>query len=57
MMAIVLRSAWQIAGPGIAEADRGRVVERFVRLEQSRSEPGSGLGLKPRLGRRAATRR
>ena len=32
-------------GPGIPEADRGRVVERFVRLEQSRSEPGSGLGL------------
>jgi signal transduction histidine kinase len=32
-------------GPGIAEVDRGRVVERFVRLEQSRSEPGSGLGL------------
>jgi signal transduction histidine kinase len=32
-------------GPGIAEADRSRVVERFVRLEQSRSEPGSGLGL------------
>jgi hypothetical protein len=33
------------AGPGIPEADRGRVVERFVRLEQSRSQPGSGLGL------------
>jgi signal transduction histidine kinase len=32
-------------GPGIPKADRGRVVERFVRLEQSRSEPGSGLGL------------
>lgn len=32
-------------GPGIPEADRGRVVERFVRLEQSRSEPGCGLGL------------
>jgi hypothetical protein len=32
-------------GPGIPEADRGRVVERFVRLEKSRSEPGSGLGL------------
>jgi signal transduction histidine kinase len=32
-------------GPGIADADRGRAVERFVRLEQSRSEPGSGLGL------------
>jgi signal transduction histidine kinase len=32
-------------GPGIPEADRGRAIERFVRLEQSRSEPGSGLGL------------
>jgi hypothetical protein len=32
-------------GPGIPEADRMRAVERFVRLEQSRSEPGSGLGL------------
>jgi signal transduction histidine kinase len=32
-------------GPGIAPSDRGRVLERFVRLEQSRSEPGSGLGL------------
>jgi len=32
-------------GPGIPDSDRGRVVERFVRLEQSRSEPGSGLGL------------
>ena len=32
-------------GPGIPEADRGRAAERFVRLEQSRSEPGSGLGL------------
>jgi signal transduction histidine kinase len=32
-------------GPGIPEADRSRVVERFVRLDQSRSEPGLGLGL------------
>jgi signal transduction histidine kinase len=32
-------------GPGIPEGDRGRVVERFVRLEKSRSQPGSGLGL------------
>ncbi len=33
-------------GPGIPEVeDRGRVVERFVRLEKSRTEPGSGLGL------------
>jgi signal transduction histidine kinase len=32
-------------GPGIPEADRKRVLERFVRLEKSRSETGSGLGL------------
>jgi signal transduction histidine kinase len=32
-------------GPGIPTADRLRVVDRFVRLEQSRSQPGSGLGL------------
>jgi signal transduction histidine kinase len=32
-------------GPGIPDADRERVVERFVRLDQSRSEPGLGLGL------------
>jgi signal transduction histidine kinase len=32
-------------GPGIPNADRARVVERFVRLERSRSLPGSGLGL------------
>jgi hypothetical protein len=33
------------SGPGIPAQDRERVIERFVRLEQSRSEPGSGLGL------------
>lgn len=32
-------------GPGIASEDRGRVLGRFVRLEQSRNTPGSGLGL------------
>ena len=32
-------------GPGIADGDRGRVLDRFVRLETSRSRPGSGLGL------------
>ena len=32
-------------GPGIPEAMREKVVDRFVRLEQSRSVPGSGLGL------------
>ncbi|MBL9096675.1 MAG: HAMP domain-containing histidine kinase [Alphaproteobacteria bacterium] len=32
-------------GPGIPEADRERVLDRFVRLERSRNTPGSGLGL------------
>ena len=32
-------------GPGIPEADRKHAVERFVRLDSSRSQPGSGLGL------------
>ncbi len=45
MTASASRSASPIAARAFAEADRGRVVERFVRLEQSRSEPGSGLGL------------
>jgi signal transduction histidine kinase len=35
----------QDSGPGIPPDDRERAVERFVRLEQSRSQPGSGLGL------------
>lgn len=33
------------SGPGIPKAERARVTQRFVRLEDSRSEPGSGLGL------------
>jgi signal transduction histidine kinase len=32
-------------GPGVPVPDRERVLDRFVRLEASRSEPGSGLGL------------
>lgn len=32
-------------GPGIAEADRKRVLERFVRLDHGHGAPGSGLGL------------
>lgn len=40
-----VRIAVADGGPGIPEPDRARVVERFVRLEESRTEPGSGLGL------------
>ncbi|MGB3457028.1 MAG: HAMP domain-containing sensor histidine kinase [Litorimonas sp.] len=32
-------------GPGIPKFDRERVRERFVRLDRSRTLPGSGLGL------------
>ena len=32
-------------GPGVPDHDRERVVERFVRLENSRHQPGAGLGL------------
>jgi signal transduction histidine kinase len=32
-------------GPGVPEADRERLFDRFYRLERSRSTPGSGLGL------------
>ncbi len=32
-------------GPGIRPEDRARVLERFVRLDSARAEPGSGLGL------------
>ncbi len=33
------------SGVGIAERDRTRVLDRFVRLDESRSKPGNGLGL------------
>ncbi len=32
-------------GPGIAEADRARVFDRFYRADTARALPGSGLGL------------
>ncbi|MEJ0012363.1 MAG: ATP-binding protein [Bauldia sp.] len=32
-------------GPGIPAEDRERALQRFVRLEKSRTQPGSGLGL------------
>ena len=33
------------SGPGIPDADRERVLQRFVRLDATRSTPGNGLGL------------
>ncbi len=33
------------SGPGIPENYRGKVLERFFRLDPSRTTPGSGLGL------------
>ncbi len=51
-IAIVLRRAGEAIemavadrGPGIATEDRERALQRFVRLEKSRSRPGAGLGL------------
>ena len=32
-------------GPGVPESERARIVQRFVRLENSRNLPGAGLGL------------
>ena len=32
-------------GPGISPDDRERALRRFVRLEASRTKPGTGLGL------------
>jgi signal transduction histidine kinase len=32
-------------GPGVPAEERERVLQRWVRLEKSRTEPGSGLGL------------
>lgn len=46
---LVLRAGPEIEvsdnGPGIPEAERERVFDRFYRLERSRTTPGSGLGL------------
>jgi signal transduction histidine kinase len=41
------RAALEVSdtGPGIPEAEREAVFDRFVRLEPSRSTPGNGLGL------------
>ena len=37
--------SWPTAGAGIPAEDRARVLDRFVRLDSSRSKPGNGLGL------------
>ncbi len=41
--------AWELSvadsGPGVPVAAREQVLRRFFRLEQSRSQPGNGLGL------------
>lgn len=51
-VAVVLRRDGELivltvadAGPGIEDADRLRVFERFYRSAQARAMPGSGLGL------------
>ena len=45
-----LRDGWAVLtvsdnGPGVASADRERIFDRFVRLDDARSGGGSGLGL------------
>ena len=41
--------AWSVEiadnGPGIPASERDKVVQRFYRMDQSRTTPGSGLGL------------
>ena len=32
-------------GPGVTDSDHDKMVEKFTRLDPSRSYPGSGLGL------------
>jgi signal transduction histidine kinase len=43
--AAVVEAMVSDTGPGVPAADRERVLGRFVRLEASRSTPGTGLGL------------
>ena len=50
LMSVKARGAWvDIAisdtGPGIPESERERVLERFVRLDATRTSSGNGLGL------------
>ncbi|GAB4360922.1 MAG: HAMP domain-containing sensor histidine kinase [Oricola sp.] len=41
----VIRLAVSDQGAGVPDADKERVKGRFVRLDESRTKPGSGLGL------------
>ncbi|MDP1830582.1 MAG: HAMP domain-containing sensor histidine kinase [Geothrix sp.] len=38
---------WEVRdqGPGIAEAEQGRIFERFYRAQAAQAKPGTGLGL------------
>lgn len=41
----VARLAVEDDGPGVEDAERARIFERFFRVDRSRTTPGSGLGL------------
>jgi two-component system phosphate regulon sensor histidine kinase PhoR len=38
---------WEVQdqGPGIPEAEQGRIFERFYRVQATKAKPGTGLGL------------
>ena len=38
---------WEVRdqGPGIPEAEQGRIFERFYRAQAAKAKPGTGLGL------------
>ena len=41
------RQIWEVRdqGPGIPEAEQGRIFERFYRAQAAKAKPGTGLGL------------